>query len=182
MRSALPLTLTLFFTAVVAAAVAQTPEQVTDQLNRSQSGNNAAADAQYQASQDAYQRQQEQYRLDKAAYDAQAARYMAAKDRYAAERARYQRGEWPKRYEKLTFVDSDEVIGAPVETASGRRVGRVEGLARTDGRIAAVRVALTDGAEHVWIERSDLKFDSEDRLLVTDFAEHDLHSMAQETY
>lgn len=168
------------------AALAQTAEEAqTQQLNQAQSNTGAAGTAaqqQYEQQRQLYQQQQAEYQQKKAEYDAMAERYLAARDRYAAERARYRRGEWPKRYEKLTFVDSDAVVGAPVETYRGVRVGRAEGLARTDGRIVAVRVALNDNGQHVWIDRGDLKYDTEDRLLVTNFAEHDLKSMAREQY
>ncbi|GAA0545798.1 hypothetical protein FHS83_000679 [Rhizomicrobium palustre] len=187
MRKNLLLALTFLSGTALYGAYAETqslaPEEArTDQLNRSVAAGNAKADAEYQAAQDRYNQQQAHYQQQQAAYDQDAIRYLAAKDRYAAERARYQRGEWPKRYEKLSFVDSDSVMGAPVETSSGTRVGHVEGLARTDGRIQAVRVAMDGGSKHVWIERGDLKFDTEDRLLVTDFAHHDLVSMSAEQY
>lgn len=148
--------------------------QQTEQMNQSQASQAAQDNAQYQ--------QQQQYQAAKQSYDSQSARYLAARDRYAAERTRYQRGEWPKRYEKLAFVDTDALVGAPVETYSGTAVGHVVDLAKVGGRIDAVRVALDDGASHVWVDRSDLKFDTEDRLLATDFARHDLYSMAAEQH
>lgn len=159
--------------------------QQTQQLNHgqaAQASQAAQANEQYQQQQQLYQQQQQQYQAQKQAYDSQASRYLAARDRYAAERARYRRGEWPKRYEKLAFVETDALMGAPVETYSGAAIGHVEDVARVGGQIDAVRVSLDDGTSHVWIDRSDLKFDTEDRLLVTDFARHDLYSMATEQY
>ncbi|GAA0565352.1 PRC-barrel domain containing protein [Rhizomicrobium electricum] len=170
---------------LIAAASAQSEEQRTDQLNQAQNAQGADADqrnAQYQQQQQLYQQQQQQYQAQKQVYDAQASRYLAARDRYAAERARYRRGEWPKRYEKLAFVDSDQLIGAKVETYAGTPVGHVIELARADGRISAVRVAFDDAPRQVWIDRGDLKFDTEDSILVTDLAHHDLVSMASEQY
>lgn len=156
--------------------------QQTQQMNQSQASQAAQDNAQYQQQQQLYQQQQQEYQAAKQSYDSQAARYLAARDRYAAERARYQRGEWPKRYEKLAFVDTDALVGAPVETYSGTTVGHVVDLAKVGGRVDAVRVALDDGTSHVWVDRSDLKFDADDRLLVTDFARHDLYSMAAEQH
>jgi multidrug efflux pump subunit AcrA (membrane-fusion protein) len=170
---------------LIAAASAQNEEQHTDRLNQAQSAQGADADqrnAQYQQQQQLYEQQQQQYQAQKQAYDAQAARYLAARDRYAAERARYRRGEWPKRYEKLAFVDTDRLNGAKVETYAGTPVGHVIELARVDGRITAVRVAFDDSPRRVWIDRGDLKFDTEDDILVTDLAHHDLVSMAAEQY
>lgn len=167
------------------AAPGQSDEQRTDQLNQAQSAQGTDADqrnAQYQQQQQLYQQQQQQYQAQKQAYDAQASRYLAARDRYAAERARYHRGDWPKRYEKLAFVDSDQLMGAKVETYAGTPVGHVIELARVDGRITAVRVAFDDTPRQVWIDRGDLKFDTEDSILVTDLAHHDLVSMAAEQY
>lgn len=156
--------------------------QQTRALNQSQASQAAQSSAQYEQLLQIYQQQQQQYQAQKDQYDAQAQHYLAARDRYAAERARYHRGDWPKRYEKLTFVETDAVIGAPVETYSGTRVGHVDNLAKTAGRIDAVRVALNGGSSYVWVDRGDLKFDSEDKLLVTDLAPHDLYSMAAEQF
>lgn len=170
---------------LASAAGAQSDEQRSDQLNQAQSAQGADADrrnAQYQQQQQIYQQQQQQYLAQKQAYDAQAARYLAARDRYAAERARYRRGEWPKRYEKLTFVDSDRLMGAKVETYAGTPVGHVIELARIEGRITSVRVAFDGAPGQVWIDRGDLKFDTEDSILVTDLAHHDLVAMAGERY
>lgn len=170
---------------LIAAARAQSDEQRTDQLNQAQSTQGTDADqrnAQYQQQQQLYEQQQQQYQAQKQAYDAQASRYLAARDRYAAERARYRRGEWPKRYEKLAFVDTDQLKGAKVETYSGTPVGHVIELARVNGSITAVRVAFDDSPRQVWIDRGDLKFDTEDNILVTDLAHHDLVSMAAEQY
>lgn len=167
------------------AATAQSEEQQTQQLNQAESAQGSDADqrdAQYRAQQQLYEQQQQQYQSQKQSYDDQAARYLAARDRYAAERARYRRGEWPKRYEKLTFVESDELLNAKVETYAGTRVGRVEGTARAGGQITAVRIALDDGIHHVWIDRGDLKFDTEADTLVTDLARDDLYAMAGERY
>jgi len=179
--------LTLPFLAV--AAVAQvsdkplTPEEMqTDQLNRGVEQDNQNAQDRYEHQQKVYDQQQQQYANAKASYEDEAARYLAAKDRYAADRARYQRGEWPSRYERLTFLDSDQIVGAPVKTYTGESIGRAEGLARIDGRVQAVRVLLNDSTQHVWIDRADLRFDKNERLLVTDFAEHDLKTMARESY
>lgn len=167
------------------AAVAQSEPQTTDQLNQSQRADGDAADQrneQYRQQQQLYQQQQQEYQSQKQIYDSQAARYLADRDRYAAERARYRRGDWPKRSEKLAFVESDQLMGAKVETYAGTDVGRVEELARVDGRVTAVRVAFNDTALHVWIDRSDLKFDTEDNIVVTDLARHDLVAMAAEQY
>lgn len=167
------------------AAVAQPDSpaavQQTQELNQGQAAQGAENNAQYQQQQQVYEQQQQEYQAQKAQYDAQAARYLGARDRYAAERARYRRGEWPKRYERLAFVETDALIGAPVETYSGTHVGHVDDLAKVDGRIDAVRVVLDDGG-HAWVDRGDLKYDTDDRLLVTDLARHDLHSMAAEQY
>lgn len=175
----------IFMPFLAGTALAQSEELQTQQLNQAQIDEGAQSrqmNDQYQQQKTLYQQQQQQYQAQKDVYDSQAARYLAAKDRYAAERARYQRGEWPKRYEKLAFVDSERLIGAKVETYSGTDIGRVEELAHADGHIAAVRVALDEGSRHVWIDRGDLKFDTEDDILVTDLARHDLYSMAAEQY
>lgn len=174
-----------FFAAAPAQDSEQTPEeqQQTQQLNEDQATQGSENNAVYEQQQEQYQEQQRRYQAEKQRYEEQAERYEAARDRYSEERARYHRYEWPSRYEHLTFVDSDEVIGAPVETYSGRDVGRVENIARSrSGRIDAVQVALDDGDSRVWIDRGDLKYDADDRLLVTDLARHDLYAMAREQY
>lgn len=172
------------FLAAASAQSPQTPEELqqTQQLNQSQATQGSENNAVYQEQQQQYQEQRQRYQADKQRYEEQAMRYEQARDRYAAERARYHRGDWPARYEHLAFVDTDEVIGSPVETYSGRDVGHVDDVARHDGRIDAVRVALDDGGSRVWIDRGDLKYDPDDRLLVTDLARHDLYSMSREQY
>lgn len=156
--------------------------QQTQQLNQGQASDAAQTNAQYQQQMQVYQQQQAQWQAQQAQYQAQASQYLAARDRYTAERARYHRGEWPKRYEKLAFVDSDAIIGAPVETYSGTHVGHADNLARAGGHVDAVRITLDDGVSHAWVDRGDLKFDTEDKVLVTDLARHDLYSMAKEQY
>ena len=169
-----------------AAALAQPDSpaavQQTQELNQDQAAQGAQNNAQYQQQQQIYEQQQQEYQAQRAQYDAQAARYLAARDRYAAERARYRRGEWPKRYERLAFVETDALVGAPLETYSGTHVGHVDDVARVNGHIDAVRVVLDDGTSHAWVDRGDLKYDTADRLLVTDLARHDLYSMAGEQY
>jgi len=171
---------------IAPAALAQTDSpaavQETKSLNQDQASQAAQSDSRYQQQQQLYQQQQQQYQAQKRHYESQASRYLAARDRYAAERARYRRGDWPERYEKLTFVDTDALMDAPVETYTGARVGHVEELARRDGHIDAVRVAMDGGTRHAWVDRGDLKFDTEDRLLVTDLARHDLYTMSNEQY
>lgn len=171
---------------ILVAAWAQTDSpaavQQTQQLNQGQTMQGAQANAQYQEQLAIYQQQQADYQARKAQYEAQASRYLAARDRYAAERARYHRGDWPSRYEKLTFVDTDALIGAPVETYSGTAVGHVDDIARVGGRVDAVRVALDDGSSRVWVDRGDLKYDADGRLVVTNLARHDLYSMSKEQY
>lgn len=183
-RDHLLASLLFFVPALPASAQTDSPTAVqqTQELNQNQAAQGAQTNIQYQQQLQLYQQQQQGYQARKQEYDNQAARYLAARDRYAAERARYHRGEWPERYEKLAFVDSQAVIGAPVETYSGTRVGRVDDIAWMNGQIDAVRVALDDGTNHAWVDRGDIKFDTEDKLLVTDLARHDLYSMAAEQY
>jgi multidrug efflux pump subunit AcrA (membrane-fusion protein) len=181
LRYHLPATL-LFIAAAAAQTDSPAAVRQTEELNRGQAAQAGQTDAQYQSEQQLYQKQQQDYQAQKQQYDSQAARYLAARDRYAAERARYRRGDWPKRYEKLVFVENDALLGAPVETYSGADVGKVVELARRNGHVDAVRIALDDGKSLVWVDRGDLKFDTEDRLLVTDLARHDLYSMSAEQY
>lgn len=159
----------------------------TQQLNQ---GSAVAGDApgdtndpQYQAQQQQYQTQQQQYQAERQNYQAQAERYEAARDRYAAERARYHRGVWPARYEHSIIVDTSELEGARVQTYNGHTVGHVEEVAHSPGgHVDALRVALDNGEGNVWVDAGDLRFDANEKLVMTDLDRRDLRIMSRETF
>ena len=161
----------------------------TQQLNRNITNANAAADAQsaqnnamYQAQQDRYQEQLRQYKAGQTNYEERAASYEAARDRYIAAHARYHRDVWPVRSNQRLIVETNDLLGARVHTADGRTVGHVEEIALASGRVDALRVTLDHGRGDVWIESADLRFNADQKVVMTDLDRHDLYEMTHEAY
>lgn len=158
----------------------------TNQLNYkaakdAASANQAAENANAQAQQ-RYERQQQEYQAAKEDYRAQTARYHADRARYAAQRAHYHRHHWEPRYADELIVNRADLIGMHVLTG-GHDVGRVQTMATSPGgHVEALRVALNHDDAQVWIDASDLRFDPQSHVVVTDLSRHDLHEMAQETF
>jgi len=135
------------------------------------------------AQQQVYQQQQQQYLSQEQKYEEQAERYRAARDRYATERAHYRRGAWPARYEQSIVVDSTDLLGARVQTANHHLVGYVEEIARgTGGHVDALRVELDRNGGDVWVDAGDLRFDADEKLVMTDLSRQDLNAMSRETF
>jgi len=161
----------------------------TQQLNRNITNANAAADAQsaqnntlYQAQQDRYQEQLRQYKASQTNYEERAASYEAARDRYIAAHARYHRDVWPVRSNQRLIVETNDLLGARVHTSNGRTVGHVAEIALASGRVDALRVTLDHGKGDVWIESADLRFNADQKVVMTDLDRHDLYEMTHETY
>lgn len=161
----------------------------TQRLNQNVTDANHAADVQsdqnnalYQAQQDRYQEQLRLYRAGQKNYEESAARYEAARDRYVAGHARYHRAAWPARYQERLIVDTRDLLGAHVHTANGRTVGHVAEIALASGHVDALRVTLDRSRGDVWIEASDLRFDANRKVVMTDLDRRDLYEMTHETY
>jgi sporulation protein YlmC with PRC-barrel domain len=169
------------------AQTANLNSQVADANNATDQQTNTA-DGQYQAQQQQYQQQLEQnrqaqqdYQQKSADYASQAARYESLRARYAAERAAYHRGVWPDRYARWTIDQyTADLLGQRVEILNGDRVGTVKDVARNpDGRVEALLVQL-DSDKIVWIDRSDIRYDRADGIVMTNLARTDLRQMADE--
>ena len=133
--------------------------------------------------QQTYQDQQQQYQTQERKYEAQADRYEAARDHYTAARAMYHRDRWSARYEHRIIVDTSELMDARVQTANGHVVGHVEEIARGPGNhVNAVRVALDRNNGEVWVDSGDLRFDADNKIVMTDLDREDLRVMSRETY
>ncbi|MGA7675100.1 MAG: PRC-barrel domain-containing protein [Rhizomicrobium sp.] len=142
----------------------------------------AQNDAQYQAQQQQYQEQLQIYKANEKNCEEKAARYEAARDRYIAAHARYHRDLWPSRYEHDIVVYKTDLLGARVATSNGHVVGHVEELALAGGHVDALRVALDRDRGDVWIEAIDLRFDADEKLVVTDLDREDLYAMSHESF
>lgn len=169
----------------------------TAQLNNDISAGNAMADQkanaeneQYQDEQQQYQQQQQQYQNQKQIYENQQAGYQdrraayeALRARYARERAAYHRALWPDRYAYwLEPAPDSTVIGERVELLSGSNVGTVVDVAYTPGgRIEALLVRL-DNDKLVWLDSTDVRYNRDDRVIMTDLDSRDLHQMADERF
>ena len=178
-----------------------TPEEhaATADLNNQVSNSNTKADleaeataapndAQYQAQQQQYQNQlqqnqqaQQDYQQKSEAYAEQRARYESLRARYAAERAAYRRGIWPGHFAQWTLDENDPgLVGQRVEIISGDHVGTVEDVAHTpNGHVEALMVRL-DSGKMVWIDRADIRYDRDGRVVMTNLARADLGAMADE--
>lgn len=161
----------------------------TQQLNQNITNANTAADAKstqdnaaFQAQQARYQEQLAVYKAGQKNYEERAADYLAARDRYVAGHARYHRVSWPSRYEQRLIVDTNDLLGARVHTANGRTVGHVAEIALASGRVDALRVTLENGGGDVWIESTDLRFDADKKVVMTNLNRRDLYAMTHETY
>jgi hypothetical protein len=163
------------------AEQAQTNRLNNAAANDAASANQAAEQTNAQAQQ-RYQGQQQQYQAAQQNYAAETARYQADRARYAAERAHYRRSEWAPRYADELIVMRKDLIGMRVMT-DGHNVGHVQTMATSpDGHVEALRIALRRGGAAVWIDASDLRFDMQNHVVVTDLSRHDLHEMARESF
>lgn len=184
-----------FFLLTTGPATASQPESSpaeqaqTQQLNQDISNANAAADAQsdqnnaaYEAQQARYQEQLAVYRAGQANYEERAAAYLAARDRYVAGHARYHRAAWPVRSDQRLIVDTNDLLGANVHTTNGYMIGHVVEIALASGRVDALRVTLENGRGDVWIESADLRFNADKRVVMTNLDRRDLYEMTHEAY
>jgi len=194
LSSTLPVSFALFLLTAGPAMASEpnsTPaEQAqTQQLNQNITNANAAAaapsaenNAVYQAQQNRYQEQLNAYKANQTNYQERAATYLAARDRYIAGHARYHRAAWPARYDQHLIVDTNDLLGANVHTANGRTVGHVAEIALASGHVDALRVTLDNSRGDVWIESTDLRFDANNKFVMTNLDRHDLYAMTHETY
>ena len=161
----------------------------TQQLNQNITNSNTAADAQsaennavYKAQEVRYQEQLSVYKAGQKNYVERAVNYEAARDRYVAGHARYHRVAWPARYDQRLIVDTDDLLGARVDSSSGHMVGHVSEIALASGRVDALRVTLDRSRGDVWIESADLRFDADKKVVMTNLDRADLYVMTRESY
>jgi hypothetical protein len=167
----------------------------TAAINNGVAASNAAADAQADANNQAYQAQQQQYQQQKQQYQNEldrsqtqqqqyrdrTAMYEGLRARYAAERAAYHRGIWPDRYEKWVIVEHDpNLVGERVQLLNGNRVGTVIDTAHaSNGNVEALLVRL-DSDKIVWIDIADVRYNRADGIVMTNLEASDLRHMADE--
>jgi hypothetical protein len=178
-----------------------TPAEQADTANlNNQAANDVAAansaaneqaganNGQYQAQQQQYQEQLQQnqqaqrdYREKSADYAAQTEQYESLRARYAAERAAYHRGIWPDRYARDTIDQyTADLLGQRVEILNGDRVGTVKDVARYRGGLVEALLVQLDNDKLVWIDRTDIRYDRADGIVMTNLDRTDLHQMAGE--
>ena len=178
-----------------------TPQEHTDtaDLNATVANTNTATDQQastgdaqnqqqYQQQQQQYQNQlqqnqnaQQDYQQKSQAYADQTAQYESLRARFAAERAAYHRGLWPDRYSRFTVDQyTADLLGQRVEILNGDHVGTVRQVARMpNGQVEALLVQL-DNEKVVWIDRTDIRYDRADGIVMTNLDSRDLGQMADE--
>jgi len=176
-----------------------TPEEhaATADLNNTVTNTNVGADeqtqtntgdAQYQQQQQQYQNQlqqnqaaQQDYQQKSQAYSDQTAQYESLRARFAAERAAYHRGLWPDRYSRFTVDQyTVDLLGQRVQILNGDHVGTVRQVARmANGQVEALLVQL-DNDKVVWIDRTDIRYDRADGIVMTNLDSRDLRQMADE--
>jgi multidrug efflux pump subunit AcrA (membrane-fusion protein) len=169
------------------AATAGLNDQISNH-NSSTDQQTNAANAQYQQQQQQYQQQlqqnqqaQQDYQQKSQDYADQTAHYESLRARFSAERAAYHRGLWPDRWARWTVDQyTADLIGQRVEILSGDHVGTVREVARhPNGQVEALLVEL-DGGKVVWIDRTDIRYDRDDGVVMTNLDNRDLHLMADE--
>jgi multidrug efflux pump subunit AcrA (membrane-fusion protein) len=143
---------------------------------------------QYQQQQQQYQDQlqqsqkaQQDYQQKSQAYADQTAQYESLRARFAAERAAYHRGLWPDRYARFTVDQyTADLLGQRVEILNGDHVGTVRDVSRMpNGQVEALLVQL-DNDKVVWIDRTDIRYDRADGIVMTNLDSRDLRQMADE--
>ena len=173
-----------------------TPEEQaqTAHINNQVAVGNAAAEAQtnannaaYQAQQQQYQQQQQQYQnqLDhnqaqQQQYRDRTLAYEGLRTRYSAERAAYHRGIWPDHDRWVIVERADNLVGERVQLLNGGRVGTVIDTAHaSSGDVEALLVRL-DTDKIVWIDSSDIRYNRADGVVMTNLEASDLRHMADE--
>jgi hypothetical protein len=163
---------------------AQTNQLNTNAANQAQSDadSNAAANSAYRAQQNAYDRNRADYDAQRSAYDRERQRYEA--DRYV----RYGYAHrWDAFYGYTRFHDLDgmrsgELLGLPVSSRGGIRVGRVRDIdLDRNGRVSRVSVSVGYGRT-AWIDAADLRFDPVTRVVMTDLSRGQIDDMARMRY
>ena len=145
-------------------------------------------DPAYQAQQQQYQQQQQKYQADvqqnqvaQQDYQDRRAAYESLRDRYRAERMAYHRGVWPDRYVNWRLErPSSSLVGQRVEIINGDRVGTVEEVAHNANRTVEAVLVKLDGGKEVWIDQSDIRYDSAGGILMTNLDRSDLRAMADQ--
>lgn len=163
-----------------AAAEAQAAQAQADYQSQVAATNAQAAanDAQYQAQQQQYQDQLRQNQNAQADYAARTQAYYSMRERYARERAAYRRGAWPSAYSSWRVASDARLVGDRVEIIGGARVGTVDYVVRNSaGRIEALAVTLDNGKQ-VWIDENDIRYNRNNRVIVTNLSRGDLYRMA----
>jgi hypothetical protein len=169
-----------------------TPEEraQTNQLNSNaadqaqrDADSNASANADFQAKQNAYDR-------DRADYDAKRAAYDRARERYEADRYvryGYYGHRWDAFYGYTRFHDVDrmrsgELLGLRVSTRGGGQVGRIRDV-DTNGYGRVTRVLVSVGYDRTaWIDADDLRFDPVTRVVMTNLSRDQIDDMARMRY
>jgi hypothetical protein len=167
----------------------------TRALNNQILHSNAAADAKAAEDRARYEQERANYAEQNARYQDAMRRhamqerdyrdrrqtYEALRARYAAERGAYRRHEWPRHH--WATLDRDvHPVGERIALVSGAHVGTVSDEIRNDaGRIEALEVRLDNGGR-VWIDASDIRYNREDGVLMTDLDRGDLRTMSEERF
>jgi hypothetical protein len=144
----------------------------------------SANDAQYQA-------QQDQYARDQQAYQGQLDQYHYDKGRYDTWHQRYDAMRWgdpapfhvsytDEKLRRLYLIaePAHQLAFALVVGPEGTYVGKVRNVdTAVDGRPLRVQIALDD-THAAWVHPGSLRFDAEDHIVVTDLTRADLWRMA----
>jgi phage-related minor tail protein len=155
-------------------------QAANDAQNAANNANAAANQAQYDQQKQQYQQQLQTNQTAQQNYEDRTRAYYSLRTRYAAERAAYHRGAWPDRFREWHLQGDGRLIGSRVEIINGDHVGTVDSVARTpSGRVEALYVTL-DGGKQVWIDETDVRFDTAGRVVMTNLDRSDLRAMSDE--
>ncbi len=140
---------------------------------------NDAAQERYQQQQDQYQAQRQQYENEKDRYRDRLAHYYYDR-RHPAEwwRAHYYSASLDGFYR----LPRAELLGREVTERDGLVIGTISDVDRyPDGRVARVRVSL-NGGRAAWIDRANLRYDADDRVVFTDLPADDLYDRSRSDF
>ena len=161
-------------------------QAATDRLNAdaaARAQGNADADA---ANRDNYNANRAQFERDSNAANADRARYERDRARYDADRSgnghRWDAFYGHDRFRDMLNVPARDLMGLDVNTRTGNRIGRIRDVDSSDhGRITRVRVEI-GRHRSAWIDAVDLRFDPNQRTVLTDLTRDQVDGMANMHY
>ncbi len=157
----------------------------TEQLNagaaaraHSDADQDAAARADFNARQDAVDRDRARYQADRARYERDRARY----DRDYGDARRWDVFFGHGRFQDVEALSPRQLIGLRVSTRGGGRVGLIRDVdTNRYGRISRVAIGI-GGGNAAWVDTDDLRYDPATNVVYTTLSRDQVGAMARLRY